>query len=119
LLAKNADICLLWVGLPILPKVSSIGFGGCLGYLTKYISKMTLIGEPTLESDVCDRRRRRASFDNSLDRNNSLARLPTVGYANDPRLNDVLSRRDVHRFLKQSQEVVRTHSRDLSEIDDA
>jgi hypothetical protein len=88
---------------------------------------MTLIGESTLESDVCDRRsrsvclsrRRRASFDNSLDRNNSLARLPTVGYANDPRLNDVLTQRDVHRFLKRSHQVIGTNARNLREIGDA
>jgi hypothetical protein len=29
--------------------------GGCVSYLTKYISKMTLIGEPTLERDIRDR----------------------------------------------------------------
>jgi hypothetical protein len=59
-----------------------------------------------------------SEIDNSLDLNSSLARLPTVGYANDPHLNDVLTERDMHRFLKQSQEVVRTHTRNLIEIGD-
>jgi aspartate/glutamate racemase len=37
----------------------------------------------------------------------------------EPNLNDVLTRSEVHRFLKHSHKVIRTHSRDLSEIDDA